>query len=1514
MSTLIPTSSACYGLQLPPTEKDDRLNLNVRTGSASTLYNSLVFTHGGLTIGLELFNHNISEINEIFYNRVNVSNSKFKSFDKYLSGELFSLNLIERTWSRVILETNTYRPKPRMLHQMCAINNCIYLFGGLVLPDNITDETQPSLVPTNDLWEFDLQEMKWTLLHDGSNHELDDAVPTPRYNHKMTLVSSLSFVNRNDHFGIFIAGGKDKNSNPIYDNVVFDLVERRFVGSQPFQLITSSGNPVKDLETGLSSFISNKDHAVNIDHTKSVIINYIEDIESQRNVAGQRKNSSASSEHQESIIVYGQTTHEEPDNLHNPLVSFKLGRKQMKTGKVLRLHKNIQNSKSMIIPYNLSYPTGGLFGQNIVVTGFLPDEYDISIFVYNKPTGKWSRLNIFCNHDYGSHRFWGGFAWQSHHKVVLIGNNLTSRTTSSVRFFSVMLTVSLPITNILVSSELSNTHMHYDKNGTIIYHKNELHQRSQNDVLARCQSSSIDSNLEYSTDSSSERVSEENYREEPVSTPMSERRKSMTSIGSDKSPTAVSFSEYVHYAAPKTTFTNVRSVFPPEAITLGRNAFDRYGDLISDFEMVSCNGDRIPVSSAVLMERWGRFFIQLLAKGYVHAVDKFENDQALGLRDDQRLRSKSSHSDSTSSDTAQLKLSRSESSLTSTTYDHEKKDKVKGTSKQLKDVPQFRLPFQESKQPPQEGSDSSDASKERAVNASISSAIDPHQVVPRKNSVSSFQSSSSSLLTSHLQDIPPQLPLPQEQIPAVPAAPASYKSSSRKNSQDHSSPRSSLIHTLTALRNIPLTRSPRDSPFSSPRPSLSAQSSSGSGGDLFSAPFPNLRPNHGSVSSASIRKKSFDSSAKSSDDKSDSLSSGNSSMARLSSVTYDHRDSDDGSISPPEFPKKREGLFDNALLNFDNINSESFKMEPSLIPRKLYFPFTSVTVKAFCEYLYTGQIGNKWLFAPTLMDNMLISKFFKVPLLYDLISELLFGIIGRKEAYIIEQAQKLKSKYSDLMKSANLPLDKDEIFPLDEYEGFLDTIDDGYLDIALLIKTSKVHADSVALSLQKKSVSSGHSHKSYKKDSQHDEPPKDKKDGEQEQPQEVNEDDDEDNKTSSTSEEDEVDKEYPLVYLDAHESHLPIVGPRSKSVFDRHGLGLIEKAEEEEHQNDKSENTITVEELVAPNSPIPSDFVIDLIFETATLVTDMKLLLRASNLRAMTAKFHKSKANIELAMASIEHQGAQKPAHDSSNSALKSATELMQRTTKEPGTPVPLSIPVSRNSPAPPPRSPVAVSSPLLSTTASTPHSDKEESETLSIPKLTKSSSFQTSPGRRPYSNNNSSQSSLKEQKVQPSNSQLSLNTTKSTSSLSRIASHSSLRAFSAASPFTSSSKKKNNNNERAQTEIPQDKPEKLGKSRSHNLVPRIPSNKKDERVMSSASSIKSNKQKHSFFHLGHKKRENPGVPFDDAFSITSSTFNNNNNQNTGSDSASVNSDSSNRTNATTSLRKKFGLLSGFKK
>lgn len=1369
MSKLFPTASACYPLQLPPTEKDDRCNLIVRTGSASTLYNSLILTFGGLTIGLELYEWTIEELFNTFHQKTSQSNSCHKNITKYLSGELFYLNLIERQWSRVSLSESATRPRPRLFHEICAINNSIYVFGGLVKPDitetDIVDHTN-FLVPNNELWEFDLESSSWTLLHDGSNYENDSGIPVPRFNHKMTTLNSLTFVNKKDHYGIFIAGGKDANSRPVYDNYVFDLVDKKY--AKPIQLRVGSDEASLNL--------------LNVDYSNSIIVNYSEEVEHHHHhheVDATTKKSkheySRGTSQDESIIVYGPMDQSGQYDYENPLVSFKIG-KTIKNGKHLVSHlkkpsKHSPQKKSQTfdrkpmnhtVPYNLRYPTGGLFGQNVVLTGFLPNDFDISIFIYNKPTGKWSRLNIFCNHDYGSHRFWGGFAWQSHHKVVVIGNYVTSKTTSSVRFFTTMITVSLPITNILASSELKES-SHRGEDGKICHHN---HNNDSNISKPKKEKLMDDSLTDESTCSSLllERTTSEDEEEEfdDEDTKVSEapelvrrqsRKTSTNSELSEKtSPNTISFTEYVHYAAPKTNFTKIRSVFPPAAITLGRNAFDRYGDLISDFELVSSNGDRIPVSLMVLMERWGRYFIQLLARGYVQAVDKFETDQQTGDgSNQQRLRTSKSNDSATSSfssGTPKHHGFRSQSTSSGSSESSELKPHTEEATKDKlsyymsipipssktppKEAPQFRLPFQNasstsslvsgkdkthmSSEDESEKRETTNMDKSSSVESnssaplaptsslpagwdrpnflSATSAADPHnQFPPRKDSVSSF-SSNMSLLASHLQDIPPQLPLPSEQVPDVPATPISFRSSSRKNSSDHGSPRASLIHTLTALRNIPVSKSPRDSPFTSPRASISAQ---GGGNnhvqDLFNSPIPHLRPNQGRTSpgSGAGRSKSVDFSTPdyaSNPNTSESISDSSNeiSMKPLKSVSNlsvgsqekdkkpsmtsswhsetpsnnsSGRESLEGDFSG-EFrslgQKNYQSLFDNTLLNFDNIGSDKFKMEPSLIPRKLYVPFSTNTLKAFCEYLYTGQVGNKWLLTPTTLDNLAIAKFFKVPLFYDLISEVLFGVIGRKEAYIMKEGKRLKRRYYKLLELTGTKEDPGLTFPLNEYEGFLDTVDDGYLDITLMKKTSKIHKNSNASGLssrKKKSLPTSEYSNNEQDIAEVDElllqssineqkDLKEQEDNRQNQREQDNNEygtsneivSDDENYTKSTSNS-EDDNDFELGFLDIHENNTYSYGPRSKSVFDNaHTMNneFMHQDVEENHSGDEDKDRVaglTLDQLVTSTTSIPSDYVIDLIYEAAAIVIDMKLMLRAANARQMARILKKSRLEME---------------------------------------------------------------------------------------------------------------------------------------------------------------------------------------------------------------------------------------------------------------------------------------------
>ncbi|KAA8898618.1 hypothetical protein DIURU_004638 [Diutina rugosa] len=1031
------TSSGCYSLALPPTESDDRLNLSVRTGCASTLYHSSVIVHGGLTLGLELVDFTIDEVMSMFAAKVDQSHMRCKELESFLSGEMFHLNLLERQWQRVAIADGEPKPQPRLFHETTAINNCAYIFGGLIIG--------PSgyLEPTNDLWQFDLETLTWKCLHDGAGWETNPLIPKPRYHHKSTSISSLPFVGASDHFGIFVAGGKDCNSAPLFDNHCFDLVDMCYRGHDPLYLKLTTGKPERDAQLGLDLATAVDEQAdVNIDYTTSVIVGIDEDdlmphhhhhhpktiIPSSASVA-----SSQHHHHQHrhpSLIVYTPSKQPEPDASFNPLVSFHLG-KHIHHGKPLPLHTarrqlKPQDAQASIatgasgrshtanVPYNLRYPTGGLFGQNLVIVGFMPGDIDISVFIYNRPTG--------------------------------------------------------------------------------------------------------------------------------------------------------------------------------------RNAFDRYGDMVSDFELVSCQGDRVPVSLKVLTERWGRYFIQLLARGYVTAVDRFESERQLELAQGQsRLRSLKGGSLSSSQKT--------KSSIASGSTDNmiEKPSSVGsaagssssgvsggGSSPTMKpfhfsipvpsmnnakpkEMPQFRLPFQDSSSAPVSTSDLN-AHDDGPGPASVSAS--------RRNSQASQQSGASSLWTSHLQDIPPQLAQPQEPLPAVPATPTSWRPSSRKNSaaDGYNSPRGSLLHTLTALRNIPASRSPRDSPFASPRASISLHSSAtpptGSAPEqLTSTSVPNLKP----PPVTPRRTSSSDSMAAADSRKWTSLSS---SVSSADYTTFERNESEATTEEPA------------SLLLFDS--EDDFRMEASLIPRKLYMPFSSASVKSFCEYLYTGQVGNKWAFWPVSMDILCIARFYKVPLLYDLVSEVLFGIIGHKESWVLKQARKLKRRYLKLAEEVGVVPSID--FATDEYEGFFDTIDDGYTDIALLKKNSRVNR------------------------------PRSKSEGTYTGSEEIQS---ADSNNSSSDVEDEHNM-YGLSYLQTNDfAHQMSSNPRSRSVFDHSSVAIGLSGGDDADGTMQGIITQSLESLISPDSDVPADIIIETIYEVSTIVLDIKLSLRSRNCCEMARKLKETKEMVE---------------------------------------------------------------------------------------------------------------------------------------------------------------------------------------------------------------------------------------------------------------------------------------------
>ncbi|ODQ79480.1 hypothetical protein BABINDRAFT_161876 [Babjeviella inositovora NRRL Y-12698] len=1207
MPPLIPTSSACHSLALPPLEKDDRMNLTVRTGLSPVLYKSFMFVHGGLTLGLEVFNLTITEIEAMLYSALSVNNTTVLSpstdapveaidFSKYLSGELFQLNMIDRVWSR-IKHVSAVRPEPRLFHDIFAFDNRLYLFGGLVLTKNSN-----KFVPVNDLWELDLLTCQWKCLSAAS----ESTEVVPRYGHKVMVLSTLALARKPGHCGILIAGGKNAKSEPLASNAVFDLVEGQWLGTLDLMEDHRPLTITNKNETVYSAFVGEKTtlFAFKTGNPKlNPFIRFEIDKSTPKPAplppttkAATPAPPSVSKPQYEKKLIVDSTTRERITSA--TIASIVSSHKPTHLKIDGSRSPIISNTSNITVPEHLSYPIVGRFGPNLVLTGFLPQEIDISVFIYNVPSNKWTRLNVMCNHEFGAHRFWGGFVWTSHHKVVLIGNYNTSSTTSSIRYFTQMITISLPIINVL----------HVESATAKPTHGSSL----------------------------------------------------------------TSFDIYAQYSAPSSNLTSINSVFPPSAVTLGRNAFERYGYELADLEIISAEGDSVPVPLMLARKRWGNCFDRLLSKAYARALARFDANQQGDGRIQLGTSVLSGRSDWNSISTVDGSVA--VPGLTS-------QQPLAAPKPTVKDVPQFRLPFQDK---------SSTTTRRSSVHSSGSSiASNGDDAIPT------------------IQNLPPQQPMPNDPAPMCSASElaailvkgtsqGSIPSIRSSNSVDplektphpvvlslpqdgptstpslnpnvdlfpSKSRRLSIIENLFSLRKGSYSESPLNSPIASPRGSISSSLQSlrprtsfsmASSGVNFNPRFnmsstnsiksgtQGLSPGHTPQQSPRIRPRGSVSSLSRRHSSVEGLTGGLENLLDRDRTesTISHATVQEGSESPmvtEPVSQLHDGTGSRYIEAMLETPVETFPIEPLLVPRQLYLPFSTTTARAFTEFLYTGQVGSKWEITPTTLDVFLASNFYELPLLYDLISEVLYGVIGRKESSVLLKSEKLYAEIDAVVaRTGAAP----HVRLLDKYEGFRETVDDGYLDLRLLKRTSRVHRQ-----LSVESVSS----KAWSTDGKH-------------SPEKTAIIDEEmSDKGMSSASEEEMDIN--LAFFAGNFKEPEKLDERADDEGEQQVRGRAAVKDEKARLTAYSSPPLqedsmpTLEELASPDSPPAPDVIVDFIYEAAALANDMKLMLRAANCRDMTRSYHLEVEALEVLLSSDKpDEKASKDRRSSSAESLLTAKD-----------------------------------------------------------------------------------------------------------------------------------------------------------------------------------------------------------------------------------------------------------------
>lgn len=1130
MHLLQPTACTCYQLKLPtaPTATASgpldscsrrRYTLDCRTGAAVELTRSDIFVHGGLTIPLNLSQVNSVQIQKeliLYFTKEKTNGSNFKKLNDWVSQETFYLDLISRTWKRVETtfedengngdeqedENSGLRFfKERLFHSMCFVDSCLYTFGGLV----VSPHSGYELIATNELCKLDLQTKRWSLVS-------KDPQITRRFTHSMHTVNE---EDETKDTKIIIAGGLNNIDKPVHQIDIFNITKNCW----ETDITNKSALTIfSNVEGEGMSLLKESNFSILVQNNEAKIPSLAfyaaqKEFPSRVNLKG--KNSGPA---------------------RSPIVALPL----LSESQGMRMISNPnQNFVATDTPFNLQFPTGDYFCYTIVMAGFYPNSHASSFccFVYDIPTGKWTRVGIACKEgDANKHRFWKLFVWQSHHQTLLLGTRKDDDFLPSVQKFDFLLSFGLPMISI------------YNKG---------LHSSIKRGIRLTAQGGP---KAPYDSRSSSI-SSERNVGEATSPKDGAFRKPSYASTSTSQ------FESYIRYIAPPIDMTSIRSVFPPYAMVLGKDALEIFGNPLSDFEFITDEGDSIGVPLYLLRKRWGRYFDMLLSQGYVRACAEYENNGSpsdfikFSPHSSQALScSKNSHISSTGSLDAyfsSIKLQRQKSfpksqeknvsadeeatsedhplshlmtnSSSPSYYGNDEEDPVSppSISRAAKEPPSrgtkairrigtgsttsssggmvFRVPFQEAA--PQAFSDTNlvrpSGNEEKRRSSSVATAaldyLKPSNFAGRWRRASHPNASISSP-ENHLAATAARLVSPSRESSRNTSrntsitsqnSSLSYVSSSSDRMGNSIIPThvniiSNLISPQSTVLNVPLPpQSKMPSDPLPPPPSFSQEMPNAAGrrnssfADLSfsnrSSPFSSRRASYDRRSSLSEVRRSSDQFQSSLDrqmmDETQGVNNSLDTTPNQHHRSFFTRASNKNTDSAAGGTSKVSRGSDANRLSLssnpestDSVTSAPLEWEPLLTPRTLYMPWPTATVRAFAEFFFTGQVNGKWVLAPVVLNLLLMSKIYEIPLLYNLITEVLYSIVGRKEdsLYVICASltdafrRKVSNYCGEDQALVQSYLEGNELYAeLNSVKESLENIDNGFFDLELIKKVSR---------------------------------------------------------------------------------------------------------------------------------------------------------------------------------------------------------------------------------------------------------------------------------------------------------------------------------------------------------------------------------------------------------------------------------------------------------------------------
>ena len=930
MSALDLSATKCHPLEMPNCDSEDaRLRLDCRTGASVSIFNSRVFVFGGATLELELPQDFTLETVRLAFNsktlELNPNETRHDvDYNQYLSAECFRLSLISRKWNHYKANTSKTSeiPQARMFHAMCVYDNYIYISGGI----KFGKDNEPEVL--NDLWRFDSIDRQWKCIYENGNSEL-----LKRYDHIMMMLPNLEIFDKSlIQPGICIVGGVAEDGQyqqvlDLFDMITLKIYEKKHPNLSEFRHSKQGKSEEEFLKIR---------HSLNAFYPELC-------------------------PNTNDLRLYGFC---KTPNLaeFEPLMVFTNSCKGVRYS-----HNSSFNIKDIS---SLEFPTIGVFGENILVIGFIAKERKLSSYVFNIRTDTWTKLQISCLHNVYTHKLSKGFVWESHHKIAFLGSMSMKDASGSVNYFDNLVVMSLPFTNFFGKKPVTVAQRLRFSNSPSV---SSLHTSESGSVKRANSITSATSNLSHT-------------RTNPIH--------GMEHTGD--------FAGYAYHVAQQMQVNSIKSVLPSYAIAIGKNAFER-NTALSDIDFICSDGNVVPMPLTLCRRRWGYGFDELFA------------DACAKLHLEQKA----------------LNLIESSRNSFCESCDNDSDDYASIGSKNSLSGPYFRYPFQEKgtkndPSPIRSGRVRSPSVNDSRHNSMTGSLFNPTALNrasislsqsrrnssntgrSRNNSISylspSRRSSLSNSANSRRHSLGGGLQIAQSSSRRGSTLSRSSLLSTSSNSYNSSSPNPISRQHINphSQSNVTLGSSPgysASAPISF-SPALGAQRSSiASNNDMnnnngveatdkvhlppsiklenipLQLPMPDVLPDGTpmqNLSSESLsRTLSHISAAENTFSKKNSLSS----MPRSS----------------------REEIAEMAE-QIENSLDMNTKFDPVMLPRSLYLPYPWSTVHAIAEYLYSGQIGANWKLFPTGIELLQATKQLGIPLLYDLILELFFVSLGIMEA------------------------------------------------------------------------------------------------------------------------------------------------------------------------------------------------------------------------------------------------------------------------------------------------------------------------------------------------------------------------------------------------------------------------------------------------------------------------------------------------------------------------------------